>query len=85
LASTSSQFGWLWRLFGAGKDDATHVKVPHKPRPGDGGLNLTTALQYGPAIGLEHTRTFIHEFTERIYSPAYDDWTNIVDTGNTDG
>ncbi|KAI0247958.1 PLP-dependent transferase [Lactifluus subvellereus] len=86
LASSSSQFGWLWRLFGAaGKDDTTHVKLPHKPRPGDGGLNLTVALQYGPAIGLERTRAFMHEFIERIYSPAYDDWTHIVDTGNTDG
>jgi aromatic amino acid aminotransferase I / 2-aminoadipate transaminase len=84
-APSSSPFSWLWRLFGASKDDTTRVEIPHKPRPGDGGLNLTTALQYGPATGLERTRTFIREFTDRIHSPAYDDWATIVDTGNTDG
>jgi aromatic amino acid aminotransferase I / 2-aminoadipate transaminase len=84
-ALSSSPFSWLWRLFGASNDDNTRVEIPHKQQPGDGGLNLTTALQYSPATGLERTRAFIREFTERIYSPAYDDWTTIIDTGNTDG
>ena len=82
---SSSPFSWLWRLFGASKDETTRAEIPHKPRPGDGGLNLTTVLQYGPATDLECTRTFIHELTERICSPAFDDWTTIVDTGNADG
>jgi len=63
----------------------TRVKVPRELRRGDGGLNLATALQRGPFTGLARTRAFIHEFTERIYSPAYDNWTTSVHTGNTDG
>jgi aromatic amino acid aminotransferase I len=84
-ASASSAFGWLWRLFGAGKDDTTRVHIPREPRPGDGGLNLTTALQYSPATGHALLQKFIREFTERIYAPAYDDWSTLVHTGNTDG
>ena len=80
-----SPLGWLWRrLFG--KDDGmTHVRVPLEPRDGDGGLNLATALQYGPATGLARTKAFFREFTERIYAPAYADWATLIDTGNTDG
>ncbi len=84
-SAPSSALGWLWRLFGTGKNDTTRVHVPREPRQGDGGLNLATALQYGPATGLAPTRAFIREFTERIYAPAYDDWTTLVHTGNTDG
>ena len=61
------------------------MEVPHRPRPGDGELNLTDALQYGPAIGFKRTQEFIRELTERIYSPAYDGWTHVLDTGTTDG
>jgi aromatic amino acid aminotransferase I / 2-aminoadipate transaminase len=84
-SSHSSAFGWLWRLFGAGKDDTTRIHIPREPRPGDGGLNLTTALKYGPATGHALTRAFFREFTERIHAPAYEDWTTLVHTGNTDG
>lgn len=87
-ASSASPLGWLWRrLFGLGNDDedTTRIRVPREPREGDGGLNLATALQYGPATGLARTQAFIREFTERIYGPAYADWATLIDTGNTDG
>ena len=84
-ASPSSALSWLWRLFGAAKDDTTRIHIPREPRPGDGGLNLTTALKYGPATGHALLRAFINECTERIYAPAYEDWTTLVHTGNTDG
>jgi aromatic amino acid aminotransferase I len=84
-SSPSSAFGWLWRLFGASKDDTTRIRIPREPRPDDGGLNLATALNYGPATGHALMRAFIREFTERIYAPAYDDWNTLVHTGNTDG
>jgi aromatic amino acid aminotransferase I len=84
-SSPSSALGWLWRLFGAGKDDTMRIHIPRDPRPGDGGLNLTTALKYGPATGHALLRAFIQEFTERIHAPVYDDWTTLVHTGNTDG
>ena len=84
-ALSPSPLGWLWRLFGTGNDDSTRIQVPREPRQGDGGLNLATALQYGPATGLAPLQTFIREFTDRIYAPAYADWTTLVDTGSTDG
>ncbi|KAI9464294.1 PLP-dependent transferase [Russula earlei] len=82
---SSSPFGWLWRLFGASKGDTTHVQIPREPRQGDGGLNLSKALQYGPVTGLQPTQAFVREFTQRIYAPAYDDWTTLAHAGNTDG
>ena len=59
--------------------------MPREPRPDDGGLNLATALQYAPATGLKRTQEFIREFMERVYAPAYDGWTTLIHTGNTDG
>lgn len=82
---SSSPLGWLWRIFGSGNDNSTRVQIPREPRQGDGGLNLATVLQYGPATGHALMQKFIREFTERIYAPAYADWTTLVDTGNTDG
>ena len=86
-STSSSPFRWLWRIFGGGhKDDTTtRIEVPHEPRPDDGGINLSTALQYGPATGLTRTKEFIREFTERVYAPVYDGWTTLVHAGNTDG
>ena len=62
-----------------------HIEVPREPRSDDGGVNLATALQYGPATGLKRTQEFFREFTERVYAPAYDDWTTLIHAGNTDG
>jgi len=84
---SSSPFGWLWRLFGASssRDDTMRIQIPREPSQGSEGLNLATALQYSPATGLPPTQAFIREFTERIYAPAYGDWTTLVHAGSTDG
>ncbi|KAH8989736.1 PLP-dependent transferase [Lactarius akahatsu] len=88
-SASSSAFGWLWRIFGGGAgrrdDTTTRIEVPREPRPDDGGVNLAAALQYGPATGLPRLQKFMHEFTERVYAPGYDNWTTLVHTGNTDG
>ncbi|KAH9055318.1 PLP-dependent transferase, partial [Lactarius vividus] len=88
-STSSSAFGWLWRIFGggAGRRDGTttRIEVPREPRPDDGGVNLAAALQYGPATGLPYLQKFMREFTERVYAPAYENWTTLVHTGNTDG
>ncbi|KAF8494205.1 PLP-dependent transferase [Russula emetica] len=60
-------------------------RATSEPRQGDGGLNLATALQYGPATGLAPLQTFIREFTEHICAHAYADWSTLFDAGNTDG
>ncbi|KAH9009850.1 pyridoxal phosphate-dependent transferase [Lactarius deliciosus] len=87
-STSSSAFGWLWRIFGGGAgrrdDTTTRIEVPREPRPDDGGVNLASALQYGPATGLPRLQKFMHEFTERVYAPGYDNWTTLVHTGNTD-
>ncbi len=88
-STSSSPFGWLWRIFGGGvgrsDDTTTRIEVPREPRQDDGGVNLASALQYSPATGLPRLQTFIREFTERVYAPAYDNWATLVHTGNTDG
>jgi aromatic amino acid aminotransferase I len=88
-STSSSPFGWLWRIFGGGAgrrdDTTTRIEVPREPQPDDGGVNLATALQYAPATGLKRTQEFMREFTERVYAPAYDNWTTLVHIGNTDG
>lgn len=80
-------FAWLWNLFGARspiKEKTSTITVPKYPvDPGD--LSLSTALQYGPALGLVQLQKVIHDFTANVYQPAYEDFTTLVHTGNTEG
>ncbi|KAI0041417.1 PLP-dependent transferase [Auriscalpium vulgare] len=82
---TTSSLSWLWRLFGSDTAHTTRVVVPKAPSPGDDGMNLSAALQYSPATGILKVQKFIRMFTERVYEPAYSDWTTLIHTGNTDG
>ncbi|KAI0041420.1 PLP-dependent transferase [Auriscalpium vulgare] len=82
---TASALSWLWRLFGSDKVHSTRVAVPKAPVPGDGGLNLATAMQYGPAMGILKLQKFIRMFSERVYEPAYSDFVTLIHTGSTDG
>ncbi|KAI0265959.1 PLP-dependent transferase [Gloeopeniophorella convolvens] len=84
-ASTSSPLGWLWRLLGSTSAATAHIDIPRAPRAHDGGLNLATALQYGPATGLARTQAFLRAFTARVHAPRARGWTTLVHTGNTDG
>jgi hypothetical protein len=72
-----------WRLAGfsasgGGKDETTRVNVPREPRRKMEGSISPLRCSTAPS------RASIREFTERIYGPAYDDWTTLH-MGNTDG
>ncbi|KAM5534779.1 hypothetical protein V8D89_011495 [Ganoderma adspersum] len=87
--STSNSEGsvsWLWKLFGGSsrKEKTAPITVPKYPA-NSGDINLAQALQYGTATGLPQLREFINDFAEKVYQPAYSDWTTLVHTGNTDG
>lgn len=76
---------WFWKLFGSpSKQKTMPISVPkYTSKASD--VNLATALQYGTAQGLIALQDFTKEFIERVYQPAYSDWTLLISTGNTDG
>ncbi|KAJ7781266.1 pyridoxal phosphate-dependent transferase [Mycena metata] len=66
-----SSFSWLWKLLGADKEKTTPVTVPKYPvRPED--INLATLQK------------IIKEFSDKVYSPAYENYTCLLHAGNTD-
>lgn len=82
---------WFWRLLGAGSGGATerevktkHIAIPKFPADRTT-VNLATALQYSTANGMLPLQVFTKEFVAKTYKPAYDDWTVLSNTGNTDG
>ncbi|KZV91707.1 PLP-dependent transferase [Exidia glandulosa HHB12029] len=75
-------FSWLRSLFN--RTRTTHFAIPRYPAA-KGDASLAEALQYGPATGLKMTQEFIRKFVERVYAPAYNNWTTLVDVGNTEG
>lgn len=83
----STSFSWLWNLLGARlptKEKTFTITIPKYPvEPGD--LCLSTALQYGGAVGVAQFQKVIHDFTANVYQPACEDFTTIAHTGNTDG
>ncbi|KIM77125.1 hypothetical protein PILCRDRAFT_627766 [Piloderma croceum F 1598] len=48
-------------------------------------FNLTTALQYGPVTGLPQLIEFQTNLSAKVFQPAYDNFTTLIHTGNTDG
>jgi aromatic amino acid aminotransferase I / 2-aminoadipate transaminase len=84
---SSSSFSWLWRLFGSGSSDpkTSQIAIPKAPSEGDDGINLATALQYGPAVGMAALQKFIYNFSASVYKPARPDFATLVHSGNTDG
>ena len=82
----ASSLSWFWRLFGTGetKEKTNAISIPKYPAaPTD--VNLAVALQYGTATGLPQLQKAINEFVEKVFDPAYADWTTLAHTGNTDG
>ncbi|KAJ7498959.1 pyridoxal phosphate-dependent transferase [Mycena latifolia] len=68
----SSSFSWLWKLLGADKEKTTSVTIPKYPaRPED--INLATLQK------------IVKEFTDKVYKPAYGNYTTLLHAGNTDG
>ncbi|KAL7282645.1 hypothetical protein ACG7TL_004118 [Trametes sanguinea] len=82
---SESSLSWLWKLFGSNRKEKTNnITIPKFPEHPDE-VNLATALQYGTATGLPQLQKFINNFVKKVYQPAYEDWTTLVQTGNTDG
>jgi aromatic amino acid aminotransferase I len=84
-SSSTSSLSWLWSLFA--KSDAKTtipISIPKYPaKPSD--VNLAAALQYQPAAGLPALQTIVHEFSSKVYQPAYQNFATLVNIGNTDG
>jgi aromatic amino acid aminotransferase I / 2-aminoadipate transaminase len=91
-AQEDVQPSWFWRLFGASgstnnkhEDKTTRMTVPKYAEPDSLTPQLSIALQYGQASGLVMLQKFLLDFSKRVYSPAYDDFEVLCDTGSTDG
>jgi aromatic amino acid aminotransferase I len=83
----STSLSWLWKLFGshnATKEKTQAVTVPKYPAV-EGDINLAISLQYGTASAQTQLQDFLKRFTSEVYRPAFEDWTILIDTGNTDG
>lgn len=83
----STSLSWLWKLFSnhnANKDKTHSVTIPKYPAV-EGDINLATALQYGQASAQSQLQDFLKLFISEVYRPAFEDWTVLIDTGNTDG
>jgi aromatic amino acid aminotransferase I / 2-aminoadipate transaminase len=82
-----SPFAWLWNLFSASSsanDKTSKLTIfKYAAKPGD--LCLATTLQYSPAVAIPQLQQIIYDFTARVYQPAYEDFTTLIHTGNTDG
>uniref|UniRef100_A0A0W0FCP6 PLP-dependent transferase n=1 Tax=Moniliophthora roreri TaxID=221103 RepID=A0A0W0FCP6_MONRR len=85
-AQEPSSLSWFWNLFtkSKAKERTTRFTVSRfSDNPDD--LTLATSLQYGMAKGLPQLNAIIKELTEKVYKPAYSNFTTLVHTGNTDG
>lgn len=83
----STSLSWLWKLFGshnANKDKTQPVTIPKYPAV-EGDINLAVSLQYGQASAQSQLQDFLKRFISEVYRPAFEDWTALIDTGNTDG
>ncbi|OAX41341.1 PLP-dependent transferase [Rhizopogon vinicolor AM-OR11-026] len=84
---SSTSFSWLWKLFGSHtstSEKTQGVTIP-KYSANDGDINLAHSLQYGPSVAQQQLQVFLREFTSEVYRPAFEDWSVLIDTGNTDG
>lgn len=79
----TSTLSWLWSYLSSKKADTT-ISIPKYPaHPGD--INLATTLQYSTVEGLPQLRSFIDNFVDKVYRPAYANPAIITHAGNTDG
>ncbi|KAJ6484992.1 pyridoxal phosphate-dependent transferase [Mycena vitilis] len=79
----STSLSWFWKLLGAGKERTTAVTIPkYSVRPED--LNLATALQYGMSSGLPQLQRIVKEFSDKVYTPGYENYQILLHAGNTD-
>ncbi|KAG8743958.1 hypothetical protein FRC10_011032 [Ceratobasidium sp. 414] len=81
-----SPLAWLWNLFNSSKS-RTQLKIPKYADPDSGAnpIQLSTALQYSGVVGLPPFIEFVHNFTLKVFKPAYSDFQVLANSGNTDG
>jgi aromatic amino acid aminotransferase I / 2-aminoadipate transaminase len=81
-----SSLSWVWNLFGAGssKEKTMNITIPKFVSKPQEEVNLATSLQYGPALGILPLSKFTREFVGKVFQPAYENWTTLITTGNTD-
>jgi aromatic amino acid aminotransferase I len=73
---------WLWNIFST-KEKTIPFTVPKYPvNPED--VNLAVALQYDGAEGIQQLTDLLHDFTAKIFQPAYKDWDILNNLENTD-
>ncbi|KAH8593854.1 pyridoxal phosphate-dependent transferase [Bisporella sp. PMI_857] len=48
-------------------------------------ISLASALQYGSGSGDASLVKWAHDFTKKVFKPAYGDWEILLHNGNTDG
>lgn len=78
-----SSLSWLWNIFNT-KEKTIPFTVPKYPvNPED--VNLAVALQYDGAQGMQQLNDILHDFTAKVFQPAYRDWNILSNVGNTDG
>lgn len=58
--------------------------IPKYPT-NEGDINLAASLQYNAAVASPQLQIFLRQFVSEVYCPAFEDWTVLIDTGNTDG
>ncbi|KIJ20218.1 hypothetical protein PAXINDRAFT_166331 [Paxillus involutus ATCC 200175] len=73
-------------LFGTNdaKERTSSVTIPKYPTlPSD--VNLAACLQYSGAVAQGQLQEFLHHFVSEVYQPLIEDYSILIDTGNTDG
>jgi aromatic amino acid aminotransferase I len=83
--TSSFVISWLRKVFGKeARDEQKLLLMPRYPKaPKE--LTMTAILQYAPAAGLPSLNTMLHEFTSRLYQPAYENFATLLHSGSTDG
>ncbi|SCV73613.1 BQ2448_6043 [Microbotryum intermedium] len=73
---------WLWSFF---KPTTTKMTIPkYIPNATHDQVQLSSALQYGTAVGLPPLAKFIKHFTELVHRPGYVNYETLVNAGSTD-
>ncbi|KAI5480676.1 hypothetical protein MNV49_007603 [Pseudohyphozyma bogoriensis] len=82
-ANSSSGLGWLWNLLAPSTKKIEVPKYAADPKDPNA-IQLAVALQYGTATGIPPLANFIREFTGLVFTPAYTNWTTLINAGSTD-
>lgn len=82
-AESQHALSWFWNLLSSSQSTET-ISIPKyadKPKA----IDLATSLQYSTIKGLPQLSAICTEISNRIYQPAYANFTTLVHAGNTDG